>query len=320
MSKPEKKSFEVDKLKLRLDKFLASKLPEFSRAVIQRQIQAGLVTVNGKAVIAPSAVVKKDYKVVFQLPEKDVLEAKPMTIKTLYKGDGFLVIDKPYGLTVHPGAGIKADSLVSGLLFQFKDIATVGETERPGIVHRLDKDTSGAMLVATTPAMYEYLKSVFANREIKKTYLALVHGIPSKPHGFIDTSIGKSKTDFRKYTTKNTLQSKDSLTEYKVLKTYSLPKVGAKQGKRGSVFLDEYALLEVQLHTGRTHQIRVHLASVGHPVVADPLYGNTTANNLGLKRQFLHASKLELKLPSGEWIEVESPITSDLKEVLKKLT
>jgi 23S rRNA pseudouridine1911/1915/1917 synthase len=302
-------NFIVDVLKTRLDKFLVSKLPDRSRSLIQRDIEAGLVTVDGSMVAEPKHVVRQGTALVYQpSAAAEGLSAKPLPITTLYNNHGLLVIDKPAGLSVHPGAGVKGDSLAAGLLYQFADIAGVGEAHRPGIVHRLDKDTSGVMLIARTPAMYEYLKDAFAERKVKKEYLALVWGRLEPRHGVIDAPIGKSKRDFRRQTTINPLQAKSAVTEYMVSEYLQFP---------GSP-VDEMSLLRVQLHTGRTHQIRVHLASLGHPLIGDSLYGKKAAVP-GLDRQFLHAYKIEVQLPDKTWIEAESELPEDLRDVLKSL-
>lgn len=300
-------NFIVDQLKTRLDKFLAEEA-KISRSQVQRDIESGLVRVNGTVQNESKFVVRKGDSVVYQQPEKSTQKfvAKNIPIKTLYNNHGLLIIDKPAGLSVHPGAGVKGDSLTQALLYHFKDIAVVGEEHRPGIVHRLDKDTSGVMLVALTQEMYEYLKDAFAERKIRKEYVALIAGVPEKAHGFIDTPIGKSKADFRKYATKNVIEPKASLTEYRVLEV-----LGAG--------VDKMALISVKLHTGRTHQIRVHLHSLGHPLMGDTLYGGKSAHLEGLARQFLHAKRIEVQLPDGTWIEAESDLSSDLREILQSL-
>lgn len=299
-------NFTVTILKTRLDKFLAESLPEISRSQLQRDIEAGAVKVNGQVVDSPKFVVRSGDKVAYKkLPEK-ARPTKPVPLKTLYNNHGLLIIDKPAGLSVHAGAGVKGDSLADILLYTFKDIRVVGEEGRAGIVHRLDKDTSGVILIALTQEMYEYLKDAFAERRVKKDYIALIYGHISNKHGVIDTPIGKSKTDFRKYTAKNMLLAKPSLTEYWVLE-----------------YLDDYTLIRVRLHTGRMHQIRVHFLSQGFPLAGDRLYGTKASlkksGEIGLSRQFLHASKIEVQLPNGTWIETESPLPPDLKKVLKTL-
>ncbi len=311
--------FTVQTLKIRLDKFLVEQLPKFSRAKLQKDIEAGAVKVNGVVRLESKFVVREGDRVEYnQLQIADFrlkIENSKKTIKVLYNANGLLIIDKPAGLSVHPGAGVKEVSLSEILLWQFPEIEGVGEAHRPGIVHRLDKDTSGVMLVAKTAEMYEYLKDAFATRKIKKRYLALILGVPDKAHGFIDSLLGKSKTDFRKYTTKDMIEPKSSLTEYRVLEILSLK----------SAYVDKTALISVDLHTGRTHQIRVHMASIGHPLIGDSLYGHAKrdggkkATLPVLKRQFLHAKSIEVQLPDGTWIEAESELAEDLRIVLEEM-
>jgi 23S rRNA pseudouridine1911/1915/1917 synthase len=302
--------FIVESLKIRLDRYLAEQLTEISRSKIQRDIEGGYVEVNGQPITESKFVVRLNDKVVYREPEitaeEEIIPSAPL--KVLYHDKGLLIIDKPAGMTVHPGAGFKGETLVSALLYQFKNINIVGEEGRPGIVHRLDKDTSGVILVATTQEMYEYLKDAFFERRIKKEYIALVLGKIEKPHGLIDTPIGRSKTDFRKYSVKNTVEPKESLTEYQVLEHLQDP-----------ASLDEYTLILVKLHTGRTHQIRVHLSSIGFPLVGDSLYGNKRTERKDLHRQFLHAKKIEVQMPDKTWIESETDLAPDLKEVLHNL-
>jgi 23S rRNA pseudouridine1911/1915/1917 synthase len=298
------KEFVVESLKTRLDKYLAQQLPQISRSRIQRDIEGGQVLVNGEPVLLSKFVVRKGDVIKYNLPvlKSEILKPTKTALKILYNNHGLLIIDKPAGLVVHPGAGFKGETLASALLYQFKNIHLVGEEHRPGIVHRLDKDTSGVILVATSQEMYEHLKDAFGERKVKKEYIALVAGKIEKPHEFIETPIGKSKTDFRKQTTKNPIEAKEALTEYKVLE-----------------HLDGCTLILVKLHTGRTHQIRVHLSSVGHPLMGDSLYGGKKSELEGLSRQFLHAKKIEVQLPNKTWIEAESDFPKDLKEVLIKL-
>jgi 23S rRNA pseudouridine1911/1915/1917 synthase len=226
-------------------------------------------------------------------------------------------------MVVHPGAGFKGETLASALLYQFKGIHLIGEEHRPGIVHRLDKDTSGVILVATTQEMYEHLKNAFAERKIKKEYIALVKGRVEKPHDFISLAIGKSKTDFRKQTTKDPQDAKEALTEYRVIEYLNAPssalRAPSPKGGRGNSGVDEYTLILVKLHTGRTHQIRVHFSSLGHPLMGDELYGDKKSELPNLHRQFLHAKRIEVQLPDKTWIEAESEFPDDLKKVLKDL-
>ena len=315
-------SFIVESLKTRLDKYLAGQLPQISRSQIQRDIEGGLVEVNGQPILESKFVVRLDDKILYQQSEsrnpQSAIQAVNIPLKILYNNHGLIIIDKPAGLAVHPGAGFKGNTLAAALLYKFKDIHLVGEEHRPGIVHRLDKDTSGVILVAADQKMYEYLKDAFAERKVKKEYIALVLGKMEKPHGFIETPIGKSKTDFRKQTTKNPKEGKEAVTEYKVLEyLQSADKLISRSANQLPV--DTYTLILVKLHTGRTHQIRVHLASIGHPLMGDELYGGKRIKLEGLNRQFLHAKKIEVQLPDRTWIEAESELSDDLKEVLNKL-
>ena len=305
--------FIVETLKIRLDKYLAENLPGLSRAQIQRDIEAGLVMLNGVKTTSAKTIVRLNDKLEYMPLEvsesSSGLVPTNTPLKILYHDKGLLIIDKPAGLPVHPGAGFRGETLASALLYHFKDIALVGEEGRPGIVHRLDKDTSGVILVATTQEMYEYLKDAFFEHKIKKEYIALVAGNVKKSHGFIETPIGRSKSDFRKYTTKNMVEPKESLTEYNAIERF-----GSLKDQ-----VDEYTLIKVKLHTGRTHQIRVHFSSIGFPLVGDSLYGNSKTVISGLNRQFLHAKRIEVQLPDGTWIEAESDLPNDLIKILKNL-
>lgn len=345
-------NFTVQVAKVRLDKFLAEQLPGISRSQVQRAIEEGVVSVNGQVQHESKFVVRRGDTVEYQKSEinKKKFESHGIHIKTLYDNHGLLIIDKPAGLSVHPGAGVKGESLSDILLRQFSEIEGVGETHRPGIVHRLDKDTSGVMLVAKTGEMYEYLKDAFAERRIKKEYVALTCGVPDKAHAFIDTPIGRDPRDFRKYTAKNPVEAKPSLTEYRVLEVLDVPALNISMSLRGGsatkqsqtiaqdesrllrqlqsqlprndsarAGVDKTALISVHLHTGRTHQIRVHMAFIGHPLMGDSLYGTKKAQLPDLSRQFLHARRIEVQLPDGTWIEVESLLADDLRGVLHTL-
>jgi len=237
--------------------------------------------------------------------ERALFNPKNLFLKTLYENDDILIIDKPAGLTVHPGPAVRGDTLTDGLLFSHPLIREVGEDDRPGIVHRLDKETSGCILVAKTPEAYEYFKDSFQKRTVKKVYIALALGEMENSHGLIDTPIGKSKLDFRKRSAKDMLEPKEALTEYDVLEVLE-----------GDV--DKYSLIKVQLRTGRTHQIRVHFNTLHHPLMGDSLYGGKRVRIPGLNRHFLHAYSIEVRLLDGTWIEAVSPLPQDLSDILKK--
>ncbi|HEX3099869.1 MAG TPA: RluA family pseudouridine synthase [Patescibacteria group bacterium] len=307
------KKFTVEELKTRLDKFLAEQFSDLSgqiisRGKIQRDIELGAAKVNGKVQESPKFVVRKDDKTEYAPIKEEAPGPKNIPLVTLYNNHGLLILDKPAGLVVHPGAGFKGDSLAQALLYHFKDIHLVGEEGRSGIVHRLDKDTSGVIMVALTQEMYEHLKDAFAERKIKKEYIALVKGKIEQQHGQIDAPLGKSQKDFRKYTTNTAdmVREKPSLTEYWVEGYFT-------DG------VDFFTLIKVKLHTGRTHQIRVHFSSLGFPLIGDELYGGKKVMKFGLNRQFLHAKKIEVQLPDSQWIEAETDMPKDLKDVLNNL-
>lgn len=311
MSESQFKTCIVDVLKTRLDKFLAEQVLEVSRSKIQRDIEAGQVTVNNVLQDSPKFVVRKNDVVTYEIIPEEKHGPKNIPLRTLYNNHGLLILDKPAGLVVHPGAGFKGDSLAQALLYHFKDIHLVGEEGRSGIVHRLDKDTSGVIMIALTPDMYEHLKDAFAERRVKKEYIALVKGKIEPSHALIGIPTGKSQKDFRKYTTKTTdmVREKETTTEYWVTEHLT-------DG------VDFYTLIKVKLHTGRTHQIRVHLSSLGYPLVGDELYGGKKVMKIGDKlmpRQFLHAHKIEVQLPDSSWIEAESEMPKDLQDILTNL-
>ncbi|MEJ0021739.1 MAG: RluA family pseudouridine synthase [Candidatus Doudnabacteria bacterium] len=280
----------------RLDKFLAT-VASVSRGKVQKAIKQGQVSVNQKVIIEP------DFKIApgdqIELPEFESEELKPsnLELKVVFENDDVAVIDKPAGLVVHPGAGNKEDTLAQALITKYPGIENVGEPHRPGIVHRLDEDTSGLILIAKNPKSFEYFKKLFLDRKVEKEYLALVHGISPKTHDVIDLPIQRVPL---KQKMKIGL-GKPALTEYWVL---------ADSG--------QYSLLRVKLHTGRTHQIRVHLSHIGHPIVGDQVYGKKEDTKI-LSRQFLHAYKLKFQLPNGTWIELFSSLPRDLKDILKKV-
>ncbi len=229
-----------------------------------------------------------------------------MDIKIIYEDDDILAVNKPAGLLVHGAENSKETTLVDWLIKNYPEIKNIGEDPmRPGIVHRLDKDTSGVLLVAKKQKAFEYLKSQFQNRKIKKKYLALVHGIVKNDKGLIELPIAKSKKDFRKKAVRGKITGKirDAITEYKVIKRFP-----------------GYTLIEAFPKTGRTHQIRVHLKALNHPIVCDKLYGfKKQICPFDLGRQFLHASSLEFNLSSGGRIKLEADLPDDLQNVLNML-
>ncbi len=225
----------------------------------------------------------------------------------IYETDDFLAINKPAGVLVHPGRPGETEegTVVGWLRVEYPEIKGVGDEPkfRPGIVHRLDKDTSGILLIAKNQSSFEYLKHLFQTKNIEKTYLALVHG-KVIGRGKIDKPIGvKSGSVKRSVSAKNMKMIKEAITEYRAVKLF----------QKGL-----YSLLRVSPKTGKTHQIRVHLASIGHPIVGDSLYGRKKENALGLNRQFLHAESIEFTTPDGSRVHLEAELPPDLEEALQK--
>ena len=225
-------------------------------------------------------------------------------MQIVFEDDNIIVIEKPANLTVHPTNPEQDNTLVNQLLAYYPDIKDIGDNPlRPGIVHRLDKDTSGLMVVAKNNKALEYLKDLFENREVTKKYLALVHGRVKDDKGIITKSISFSKKDYKKRTALLDENSKPAITEYKVIKRF-----------------EEYTLLEVYPKTGRTHQIRIHLHSIGYPIVGDKQYKfKRKTDPEGLNRQFLHASALKFKSVDGKMMEFKSELPQDLYEQIRKI-
>ncbi|HKZ51245.1 MAG TPA: RluA family pseudouridine synthase [Dehalococcoidia bacterium] len=283
----------------RLDVFLARRCPELSRSQAQRLIEEGLAALNGQPGRASQRVAQGD-QVVVRIPPPQpsaiVPEAIPLTI--IYQDEHVMVVDKPAGLTVHPAPGHPRGTLVNALLALCPDLKDVGDALRPGIVHRLDKDTSGLLVVAKSDHAHRSLSQQLKAHEVRKTYLTLVHGTPVPPEGLIDAPIARHPRRRKKMAVVE--GGRAAQTRYRLRET-----------------VGRHALLEVEPITGRTHQIRVHLAHIGHPLVGDPTYGRRSPY---VQRQFLHAHRLAFRLPgSHRTIEVESPLPPDLREALEAM-
>jgi 23S rRNA pseudouridine1911/1915/1917 synthase len=288
----------------RLDWFLHERLPEYSRARLQSWIKSGLVRMNGSAARA-SYVLRGREQLEVTPGELPPLKAKAedLALTVLYEDQDVVVIDKPAGMVVHAGAGHQEGTLVNALLHRFGKLSTVAGDLRPGIVHRLDKDTSGVLVVARTDRAHQALAAQFHSREVEKIYWALVHGHPPD-QGTIEKPVARDPVRRTRMTTR-LASGRKALTRYNVSK-----RVG------------EFSYLEVKIGTGRTHQIRVHLASIRHPIVGDSLYGAPrTINGMPpLQRFFLHAASLAFRSPSdGTWIRVASPLPPELAGWLRVL-
>jgi 23S rRNA pseudouridine1911/1915/1917 synthase len=281
----------------RLDRFLAS-LPEVgSRALAERVLAAGDVRVDG-ATRAKSHRLSGGEEIEFEPPEDAAraLVAEEMPLRIAYEDEHLLVVDKPAGLVVHPAPGHATGTLAHGLLAHD---AAGGEEDRPGIVHRLDRDTSGLMVVARSEEAHRRLQSLVRRRALERHYLALVVGRPRSRTGRIEAPIGRDRRDPLRHSL-DTDTPRDAVTHFELVE-----------------LLPRHALLDVRLETGRTHQIRVHLAAVDLPVAGDPVYGRP--RELGLERQFLHAARLAFEHPfGGEQVEVESPLPAELVAALER--
>jgi 23S rRNA pseudouridine1911/1915/1917 synthase len=283
----------------RLDQLLHLRLPEYSRSRIQEWIKSGRVLVNGKAARASySAHAGDTIEVEPADPPPLHAAAEEIPLHVLYEDDDVVAIDKAAGMAVHAGAGIHSGTLVNALLHRFESLSGVGGALRPGIVHRLDRFTSGVLLVAKNDAAHQKLAAQFAGRRVEKVYLALAQGVVQKETGRIDRPIARDPVRRTRMTTRLD-DGRAAWSEYRVLRRFATA-----------------TLLEVRIGTGRTHQIRAHLASIGHPVVGDTLYG--AAGSSGLGRYFLHAHRIRFRRPSdGAEVEVVSPLAEELEEHLR---
>jgi 23S rRNA pseudouridine1911/1915/1917 synthase len=283
----------------RLDRFLAQMLPAFSRARLQALIRDGFVTVNGGGA-RPRDPVKTGDTIEIIEPQIEKIEAEPESIHLdiLFEDDDLLVLNKPAGMVVHPGAGHQQHTLVNALLAHCKNLSGIGGKERPGIVHRLDKETSGALVVAKNDATHRDLSKQFADRTTGKVYLALVAGTPRKSAGTIDAPIARHPVHRQRMSIARNA-GRAARTEYRVLRS------------------SDVSLVECAIHTGRTHQIRVHLHHIGHPVLGDKLYGGKRGGNFS--RQMLHAWKLTFRHPrTVELMTFTASMPSDFVEAIPK--
>ena len=292
----------------RLDRFLAAQVPELSRSAAQRLIEAGQVTVNGEPVKA-SYKTRPGDRVVVLLPGDEPLKlvAEAIPLQIVYEDTDLLVVDKPAGMVVHPAPGHSSGTLVNALLARYPELAVAGG-DRPGIVHRLDRDTSGLIVVARNDRTRRALQRQFKERQVHKAYVALLEGHLQPAWGRIEAPIGRDPHHRQRMTVLP--GGREALTEYHVLEQFA-HSVGPAAG--------DYSLVEAEPLTGRTHQIRVHFASIGHPVVGDAVYGRRRSR-LAVPRQFLHARRLAFKHPrTGQRLEFEAPLPADLAAILALL-
>ncbi|AWS23016.1 RluA family pseudouridine synthase [Streptococcus pyogenes] len=279
----------------RLDKALADLSP-LSRGQANDQIKQGLVLVNGQQKKAKYTVQAGDV-ICFELPKEEVLEyqAQNIPLDIIYEDDTLAIINKPQGMVVHPSAGHPSGTMVNALMYHIKDLSSINGVVRPGIVHRIDKDTSGLLMVAKTDAAHQALAEELKAKKSLRKYLAIVHGNLPNDRGMIEAPIGRSEKDRKKQAV--TAKGKEAVTHFTVLERFG-----------------DYSLVELQLETGRTHQIRVHMAYIGHPVAGDPLYG--PRKTLSGHGQFLHAKTLGLTHPmTGK----EMIFTVEAPEIFQKV-
>src|SRR6266852_1913248 len=302
----------------RLDRFIASQCPELSRTRVQELIVSGLVQINGHAAKKGALHLHGGEKISLEIIERPPIraEAESIPLEVLYEDDDVIAINKPAGMTVHAGAGTISGTLVNALLGRGQSLSQSADPLRPGIVHRLDKETSGVILVAKNDAAHARLGEAFRQRKVKKIYIALVQGILGEKSGRIELAIGRDPIHRTRMTTQRkswhgaaVANPREARTDWK-----TFAKIGGT------------TLVEVQLHTGRTHQIRVHFSALKHPVVGDALYGAASELRVGkttlppLGRNFLHAAKLGFAQPrTSAWIEVRAVLPVELREYLKKL-
>jgi 23S rRNA pseudouridine1911/1915/1917 synthase len=296
----------------RLDRALADAVPTMSRERLKNLIRSGAVEVKGAPLRDPAIKVKGDESLRVAVPEPTPAhnEAQDIPLKIVFEDDHLLVVDKPAGLVVHPAAGNFDGTLVNALLHHCEgSLSGIGGVARPGIVHRIDKDTSGLLVVAKTDVAHEGLAKQFAAHSIDRRYLAIVDGIPTASEGTVDAPLARSATNRKKIAIVEGSRGKRAVTHWKRLK----PLQGA-------------ALVECRLETGRTHQVRVHMASIGHPLLGDPVYSRAGKTHgkllkeLGFQRQALHAAELGFTHPvTKSRLSFSSPMPSDMQELFKAL-
>lgn len=287
---------------MRLDAYITSKYKDFSRATVQRLIEEENVLVNGKVKkISYKIQIGDTIEINIPKPKEKNIKAQNIPIEIVYQDEDIIVVNKPKGMVVHPANGNWDGTLVNAIMAICKEsLSGIGGEIRPGIVHRIDKDTSGILIIAKNDKAHVNMCEQIKNREVKKVYIALVRGIVKEDEATINMPIGRSTKDRKKMAVRK--DGKEAISHFKVLKRYN-----------------NYTMLQVKIDTGRTHQIRVHLAEIGHPIVGDMVYSNGK-NEFGVEGQMLHAKSLDFKHPiTGEKMHLEADLPNYFKEVLNKL-
>lgn len=290
----------------RIDRFLSQELPDLSRSRIQQLIEQGNVQLNDKVCTSKKINVKLGDRITLEIPEAQPLEllAEDIPLDILYEDDQLLILNKPAGLVVHPAPGHPDGTLVNALLAHCPNLPGIGGVQRPGIVHRLDKDTTGAIAIAKTEVAHHHLQAQLKAKTARREYLGVVYGAPKGENGTIDLPIGRHPQDRKKMAIMPVEQGgRSAVTHWQVLER-----------------LGNYTLIRFQLETGRTHQIRVHSAKMGHPIVGDPVYSSGHSVGVNLTGQALHAWRLILQHPiSGEMIEVTATPPTQFTKLLDML-
>ncbi len=287
-----------DSFGTRLDQYLAARIPELSRARIQALIKSGDILLDGRVTKAKTPV-ERGMRLTVEIPDPEPAEAAPqdIPISVLYEDADVVVVNKESGMVVHPAAGNPDGTLVNALLYRCGDLSGIGGVQRPGIVHRLDKDTSGCIVVAKNDAAHLSLTSQFAHRETTKIYLAAVQGCPSEPRGTVFTNIGRHPVNRLRMAVVNPGSGKPAITDWEVLRYDAA---------------SDSSLVMCTLHTGRTHQIRVHMLHLGHPLIGDVIYAHPKRQRAHPGRLMLHAWRLGFRHPrTGERMEFEAPLPQE---------
>ncbi len=290
----------------RLDRWLADQISELSRSRIQKLIEQGQIQINQQVCTSRKQIMQTGDQVQVTIPPIASLDLLPvsMPLDILYEDDQLLIVNKPVGLVVHPAPGHQQDTLVNALLAYCDDLAGIGGVERPGIVHRLDKDTSGALAIAKTDRAHQNLQAQFKTKTARREYLGVVYGAPATASGTVDAPVGRHSVDRKKMAiVSESKGGRRAVTHWQVVER-----------------LANYSLIRFELETGRTHQIRVHSAHINHPVVGDPVYGAGRSVGVNLPGQALHAWKLRLQHPvTDQPIQVTAPIPAHILTLLEVL-
>lgn len=303
-----KKEIHVNEVneKIRLDAYISKQMQDLSRSMIQKLLEGNKINVNGRSEKPAYKVQNGDIiEINIEEPKEVKIEAQDIPLDIIYEDEDILVVNKQKGLVVHPANGNPDGTLVNAVMAHCKDsLSGIGGELRPGIVHRLDKDTSGLLIIAKNDKAHIQMSNQIKNREVKKTYIALVRGTIAENEATINMPIGRSTKDRKKMAV--TKSGKEAVTHFKVLNRYTTDK--------GS-----YTLLEIKIDTGRTHQIRVHMAEIGHPVIGDVVYSNGK-NEFGVEGQCLHAERLEFAHPiTGKEMKLEAPLPEYFKNIIEYL-